>query len=151
MATSILRNIHRKWHSGILAWKTSWTEEPGGLQSVGSQRVGHDWARKQAALEGYPWKWKLMVNTGQIVFSSRDQKDHLPERCFPPALRLNDWHSEQTVLVYYCSGRLDSKWLVGIITHTRNTKAQIPPRTKMPLDSWVHWPDKLVNLSWSME
>ena len=31
-------------HSSILAWKISWTEEPGGLQSMGSQRVGHDWA-----------------------------------------------------------------------------------------------------------
>ena len=30
-------------HSSILAWKISWTEVPGGLQSVGSQRVGHDW------------------------------------------------------------------------------------------------------------
>ena len=29
-------------HSSILAWRTSWTEEPGGLQSTGSQRVGHD-------------------------------------------------------------------------------------------------------------
>ena len=29
-------------HSSILAWKISWTEEPGGLQSVGSRRVGHD-------------------------------------------------------------------------------------------------------------
>ena len=29
-------------HSKILAWKISWTEEPGGLQSTGSQRVGHD-------------------------------------------------------------------------------------------------------------
>ena len=29
-------------HSSILAWKISWTEEPGGLQSMGSQRVGHD-------------------------------------------------------------------------------------------------------------
>ena len=28
-------------HSGILAWRISWTEEPGGLQSMGSQRVGH--------------------------------------------------------------------------------------------------------------
>ena len=28
--------------SSILAWKISWTEEPGGLQSMGSQRVGHD-------------------------------------------------------------------------------------------------------------
>ena len=30
--------------SSILTWKISWTEEPGGLQSMGSQRVGHDWA-----------------------------------------------------------------------------------------------------------
>ena len=28
-------------HSSNLAWKISWTEEPGGLQSMGSQRVGH--------------------------------------------------------------------------------------------------------------
>ena len=28
--------------SGILAWRIPWTEKPGGLQSVGSQRVGHD-------------------------------------------------------------------------------------------------------------
>ena len=31
-------------HSSILAWKIPWTEEPGRLQSMGSQRVGHDWA-----------------------------------------------------------------------------------------------------------
>ena len=29
-------------HSNIHAWKIPWTEEPGGLQSMGSQRVGHD-------------------------------------------------------------------------------------------------------------
>ena len=29
-------------HSSILAWRISWTEEPGGLQSMGSQRVRHD-------------------------------------------------------------------------------------------------------------
>ena len=29
-------------HSSILVWKISWTEEPGGLQSMGLQRVGHD-------------------------------------------------------------------------------------------------------------
>ena len=29
-------------HSSILAWRISWTEEPGGLQSMGSQRVGHN-------------------------------------------------------------------------------------------------------------
>ena len=29
-------------HPSILAWEIPWTEEPGGLQSMGSQRVGHD-------------------------------------------------------------------------------------------------------------
>ena len=29
-------------HSSILAWEISWTEEPGGLQSMGSQKVGHN-------------------------------------------------------------------------------------------------------------
>ena len=29
-------------HSSILAWRIPWTEEPGGLQSLGSQRVRHD-------------------------------------------------------------------------------------------------------------
>ena len=30
-------------HSSILAWEIPWTEKPGGLQSIGLQRVGHDW------------------------------------------------------------------------------------------------------------
>ena len=35
----------RKWQSTrILAWRTPWTEEPGGLQSIGSKRVRQDWA-----------------------------------------------------------------------------------------------------------
>ena len=31
-------------HSNILAWRIPWTEEPGGLQSIGLQSVGHDWS-----------------------------------------------------------------------------------------------------------
>ena len=33
-------------HSSVLAGRISWTEEPGGLQSIGAQRVGHDCACK---------------------------------------------------------------------------------------------------------
>ena len=42
-------------HSSILAWKIPWTEEPGGLQSMGSQSVGHDWVTQHSAqhMEGY--------------------------------------------------------------------------------------------------
>ena len=41
-------------HSRILAWKIPWTEEPGGLQSIGLQRIGHDWATSL-----YHYKWKI--------------------------------------------------------------------------------------------
>ena len=34
--------------SSTLAWKIPWTKEPGGLQSTGSQRVGHDWETEQS-------------------------------------------------------------------------------------------------------
>ena len=34
-------------HSSILAWRIPWTEEPGGQQSMGSQRVGHDLGTEQ--------------------------------------------------------------------------------------------------------
>ena len=45
-------------HSSILAWRIPWTEKPGGLQSVGSQRVGHDCVTNththtHAQLEGF--------------------------------------------------------------------------------------------------
>ena len=36
-------------HSSTLAWKIAWTEEPGGLPSMGSHRVGHDWSNLAAA------------------------------------------------------------------------------------------------------
>ena len=35
-------------HSSVLAWKIPRTEEPGGLQSMESQRVGHNWATQNA-------------------------------------------------------------------------------------------------------
>ena len=34
-------------HSSILAWEIPWTKEPGGLQSMGLQRVEHDWAHRE--------------------------------------------------------------------------------------------------------
>ena len=37
-------------HSSILAWRIPWTEEPGGLQSMGSQRAGHDRAAEHTQI-----------------------------------------------------------------------------------------------------
>ena len=65
-------------YSSILAWKTPWTEEPGGLQSTGSQRVGRDQVYVLEAMHGdgsgsgctfcLPWKnASLTLGVGEDV------------------------------------------------------------------------------------
>ena len=45
-------------HSSTLAWKISWTEEPGRLQSMGSLRVGHDWVTSLSLFTFMHWRRK---------------------------------------------------------------------------------------------
>ena len=42
-------------HSSTFAWKIAWTAEPGGLPSMGSHRVGHDWSDLAAAATKISW------------------------------------------------------------------------------------------------
>ena len=51
-------------HSGILPWRIPWTEEPGRLQSMGSQRVGHDWVIFASRLAG---SWDIMILFAPII------------------------------------------------------------------------------------
>ena len=50
-------------HSNILAWRIPWTEEPGGLQSMGLQRIGHDWANKDGT------RHSVYVNPKVLILS----------------------------------------------------------------------------------
>ena len=45
-------------HSSTLAWKIPWTEEPGRLQSMGSQRVGHNWVTSLSLFTFMHWRRK---------------------------------------------------------------------------------------------
>ena len=45
-------------HSSTLAWKIPWMEEPDGLQSMGSRRVGHDWATSLSLFTLMHWRRK---------------------------------------------------------------------------------------------
>ena len=45
-------------HSSTLAWRIPWMEEPGGLQSMGSLRVGHDWATSLSLFTFMHWRRK---------------------------------------------------------------------------------------------
>ena len=45
-------------HSSTIAWKIPWTEEPGRLQSMGSLRIGHDWATSLSLFTFMHWRRK---------------------------------------------------------------------------------------------
>ena len=45
-------------HSSTLAWKIPWAEEPGGLQSMGSRRVGHNWTTSLSLFTFLHWRRK---------------------------------------------------------------------------------------------
>ena len=62
-------------HSSIVAWRIPWTEEPGGLQSMGFQRVGHDWSYLSTAQHAHyqlycPWLcwFSLLYISYSIIF-----------------------------------------------------------------------------------
>ena len=58
-------------HSSTLAWKIPWTEEPGGLQSTGSQRVGHAWA---TPLSIFSTLFKYSYN--KLCFDNRNMNEN---------------------------------------------------------------------------
>ena len=58
-------------HSSILAWRIPWTEKPSRLQSMGSQRVGHDWATERN------WTEYSIIYMYHIVFIHLSVDGHL--------------------------------------------------------------------------
>ena len=79
-------------HSSILAWKIPWTEEPGRLQSTGSQRVGHDWATSLTF-----GKASLLA---QIIKNPSQWRRH----GFEPWLGKISWRREWLPTPYSCLG-----------------------------------------------
>ena len=60
-------------HSSSLAWKIPWTEEPGGLQSMGLQRVRHDWETKHTHKQNASGSF---ADTGKLWNSVERQKNY---------------------------------------------------------------------------
>ena len=54
-------------HSSVLAWRVPGTGEPGGLPSMGSHRVGHDWSDLAAAATGMVTDYNLIISLDSLV------------------------------------------------------------------------------------
>ena len=65
-------------HSSVLAWRIPWTEKPGGLQSMGSHRVRHDWsdlAVAAAAVHGnnnVKVRWDCLYSVSSIAYKETE-------------------------------------------------------------------------------
>ena len=59
--------------SSTLAWKVPWMEEPGGLQSMGSRRVGHDWVTSLSLFTFMHWRRKWPPTPGFLPGESQGQ------------------------------------------------------------------------------
>ena len=70
-------------HSCILAWRIPWTEEPGGLQSMGSQRVWQDWVTITPSLSELDWLRTRPVRKVRIRAT-----DHFPAQSFKDSCSL---------------------------------------------------------------
>ena len=79
---SVVKNLNgNPLHFSILVWRILWTEEPGRLQSMGSQRAGHDWACMRLCLHhAQPWTWfsdrKKQVLAGWRTLGRPSQSSH---------------------------------------------------------------------------
>ena len=67
-------------HCSILAWRISWTEEPGRLQSMGLQRVGHHWATNNTTCYMWNHESRSSMNTGLKIQTYILKKKRIQER-----------------------------------------------------------------------
>ena len=95
-------------HSSALAWRIPGTGEPGGLPSMGSHRVRHDWSNLAAAAAALPWIWwwcyprpwvggKAVITVG-ISFT----EIHNWVLLYGVTLRVASWFSNLQATMYIC-------------------------------------------------
>ena len=90
-------------HSSILAWKIRWTEEPGRLQSMGSQRVGHDSDFTHSLTHSLHWYLSkkishvLKIRIIHVHFLKTSQGSNIRKEIHPP-LSPSRVHSPKNLL-----------------------------------------------------
>ena len=88
-------------HSSILAWRIPWTGKPGGLQSMGLQRVGHDWASEHFTLNPSKSIFCIPFHLTQDI----EYHQHCPALCFFPISK-KSWRSfhvntERSLILFF--------------------------------------------------
>ena len=80
-------------HFSMLAWRIPWTEDPDGLQSMGLQRVAHDWANNTCRKKGGKWgrTKNIWRETGQYTFFKLTK--HINQKNIQEFQQIQKWES----------------------------------------------------------
>ena len=62
-------------HSSTLAWKIPWTEEPGGLQSMGSLQVRHDWVTSLFSFHFHALEKEMATHSSVLAWRIKNPRD----------------------------------------------------------------------------
>ena len=106
-------------HSGTLAWKIPWMQEPGGLQAIGSLRVGHDWTTSLSLFTFLHWRRKWQPTPVFLPGESLGRASLVGCRLWGHTVR-HDW-SDLTAAAATSSSpnsdrKQDTTWLESAIT-----------------------------------
>ena len=104
-------------HSSVLAWRIPWTEEPGGLQSMGSQRVRHDWATKQQQQQTL-----IKTQISPMILTNKLQVGHSNFRC-QLQVQLHTCTFELLAVNRRCPPAPPQVWLIASMTHRTQEKS----------------------------
>ena len=95
-------------HSSTLAWKIPWTEEPGRLQSMGSLRVGHDWATSLSLFTFMPWRRKWQPTPVFLPGESQGQGEPGGLPCMGLHRVRHDWSDLAAAAAAVCTCQCSS-------------------------------------------
>ena len=109
-------------HSSILAWEIPWTEKPGGLQSMGSQRVGHNWSNLAHTIGNTKKKWERE----KIRSFSGILSDNM--FCLFPGLHIWNGASEFWIITYMVGVLIEplalTNWKMRVLYSDRSSSSQ---------------------------
>ena len=114
-------------HSSILAWRIPWTEEPSRLQSMGSQRVGHDWVTNIKAwyFNIKAWYFSHIVHMIMAILSLKLDSNLVHSIAAWNDLSLyflyESMHLCEHILIFSCflTGALPQKIWIALFSHFR--------------------------------
>ena len=105
-------------HSSILTWRIPWSEEPGGLQSVGFERVGHNWVpnthtHTHRMIQIPYWEWQYLHQEG--IFHLRTDGSFYLRWLFCVIIFLSKYHQSRSLFLVSAVSQLSIVHLPSVL------------------------------------